>query len=259
MSNKTCVVCGEPLSGKQTRTCSIRCRNVVAGRVGTPRLAKIDREWLKAQYLLPPDGLGRSTADIGHELGFTNVRIQQVIAEYGFRQDTKMRIRYFRKLQPSRKIPCPDIPKLVSLYSTPPEGRGMNQGQVGKEMGVSRPTVERWLRELGIHQEFGERHSQRMSNEGNPAYRGGNSQSYVVRWLAKVSPKVCAWCGNNKTVQVHHINHDRSNNTRDNLMWLCRNCNTLEGHLNALIERGFATCDLDQAITENKLVIVFRR
>ena len=41
--------------------------------------------------------------------------------------------------------------------------------------------------------------------------------------------EVCTKCGykNTKVLIVHHIDHNRSNNSLNNLMWLCRNCHYL--------------------------------
>ena len=255
MENKTCEVCGRTLTGKQTRACSIRCRNSIAGQVSVKRYKPIDRDWLAHQYLLPPDGLGRSTNDIGSELGFTGTRIQQVVSEYGLRQDTSMRLRYFRKTQPSRKLKCPDVSLLARLYAMPPYGEGITCEQIATEMNVSRTLVDRWLRDEGLQDGFGERHSKRMSGEGNPAYCGGNSQGYVRRRMAKRSPKICGWCGDTETknICVHHIDHDRGNNTDDNLMWLCRKCNTLEGQMWPLQQSGRMTVEH----TRNKIVLIF--
>ena len=255
--NKKCEVCGNPLSGKQKRVCSIRCRNVIAGRVSgaKAKVIKIDRAWLASQYLLPPDGLGRTNADIGNELSLSSVRIQQIVKEYGLRQDSRIRNSYFRKTQPSkRKIECPSISKLTSLYLMPPEGEGKSTDDMARDFDVSRPVVERWLRECGIHEKFSTRHSKRMSDNGNPAYTNGNSQKYVARRLAKEIPKVCGWCRTKTNVQIHHINHDRGNNKSPNLMWLCGDCNRLEANLWCLCKSRRAT----YTKTNSGLIIEFK-
>lgn len=45
-------------------------------------------------------------------------------------------------------------------------------------------------------------------------------------------PKVCKVCKNKDTriLAVHHIDHDRKNNSVLNLVWLCHNCHHLVHH-----------------------------
>ena len=63
-------------------------------------------------------------------------------------------------------------------------------------------------------------------------------------------PHVCEECGVNGQVQVHHINKDRDNNTRENLMILCRRC-----HNNA---HG-VTLPKKEKIIPEEMVIIDRR
>jgi len=66
---------------------------------------------------------------------------------------------------------------------------------------------------------FGEQHAN--WKDGKNAYRN-------VLLRAKVQ-QVCKGCGydNKKVLLVHHIDRNRKNNVRRNLMWLCRNCHYL--------------------------------
>ena len=60
-------------------------------------------------------------------------------------------------------------------------------------------------------------------------YKGGVS-TYRVRALKEYG-EVCNRCGYvdvPKILQVHHINHDRSNNKLENLEVLCPNCHAIE-------------------------------
>ena len=41
-------------------------------------------------------------------------------------------------------------------------------------------------------------------------------------------PRVCEKCSIQGRVEVHHINKDRTNNARENLMILCRKCHNLQ-------------------------------
>ena len=99
------------------------------------------------------------------------------------------------------------------------------------------------------------RHSERMSGDGNPAWVGGTSRLYQARILEEDSPeKVCAWCGTNEDVQIHHIDHNRDNPDLSNLMWLCGNCNKLEAQLRILQQSNRAIVN----IGDNGINIIFR-
>lgn len=45
-------------------------------------------------------------------------------------------------------------------------------------------------------------------------------------------PQVCGRCktADIRVLAVHHLDHDRTNNTLDNLVWLCHNCHHLTHH-----------------------------
>ena len=59
-------------------------------------------------------------------------------------------------------------------------------------------------------------------------WRGGEHTYHRVMAENKILP-VCAKCGieNKKVLVIHHMDHCRTHNTIDNLMWLCRNCHYL--------------------------------
>jgi hypothetical protein len=42
-------------------------------------------------------------------------------------------------------------------------------------------------------------------------------------------PRVCNFCGVSENVEIDHIDGDESHGEPDNLMWLCRACNTTKG------------------------------
>ena len=68
-----------------------------------------------------------------------------------------------------------------------------------------------------------------LSRENHPNWGGGLAtyRDYMIR---KGGEKVCSRCGINdfRVLAVHHIDHDRNNNSLQNLLWLCRNCHCLE-------------------------------
>ncbi|OQB68611.1 MAG: hypothetical protein BWX92_03916 [Deltaproteobacteria bacterium ADurb.Bin135] len=64
--------------------------------------------------------------------------------------------------------------------------------------------------------------------EGNYSWKGGYS-SRTYRRIAFEElgmEKVCEVCGTTKGLAIHHRDRDRTNNTRENLMVMCRSCHT---------------------------------
>lgn len=66
------------------------------------------------------------------------------------------------------------------------------------------------------------------SGSRHPNWQGGEFTYHKVMKEAGTKP-LCKHCGikNKKVLVIHHIDHNRKNNTIDNLMWLCRNCHYL--------------------------------
>jgi len=224
------------------------------------KLPMPDREWLEDQYLLPPDGNGRTCRDIAKELGVSKDTIQRWVHVIGIAQDARIRQKFgCMKESPMLAINPPSDNDLEKLYYLPPDGDGLSLDQLADHYGVSRPTVQRWLDEHGIHQPFSDRHSQRMAGEGNPAYTNGNTQRYVKRQLEAAQEKVCDWCGTDEKIEIHHINHDRENNDLDNLTWLCTHCNKLEAHLWHLVQKQRATYEVIRGKNKIQLTITFAR
>jgi len=195
--------------------------------------------------------------EIGREYEVSKPTVRGWLKHYGLTQNPTSRLMHFAKRPKlERRIEAPDSDELAGLYLLPPEGEGMSLAQLQSYYNVSVPTIRRWLNELGLTQDFGERHSERMSGHSNPAFTNGNSQRYVRRLLGVTREPVCEWCGETKRVQVHHIDHNRENNSTDNLMWLCGSCNRLEAQL---YNNERASWQLDEGDEFNTLTIVFNR
>lgn len=255
---RRCAICNSPLSGKQQQFCSIRCRNVSAGRASALQHVPPDRGWLAAEYLLPPDGKGKTLVEIGKECGVSKVTVRKWLTQYGLRQDVEQRLSFFgSRPKPERKIPSPPKEELAGRYLLPPDGDGMTEDALAEIYGVSKATVRRWLDESQLAQPHSVRHSARMAGEGNPSYVNGNAQGYVKRLLSAERPPVCEWCGDTERVQIHHIDHDRENNAIENLMWLCQSCNLLEARINQFGDR--ATWHIDILNDEVIITVAIKR
>jgi transcriptional regulator with XRE-family HTH domain len=218
-------------------------------------IEKPDRDWLAMQYLLPPKGLGRSTRKLAKELGVSRKTIQRWVAFYRLTEPQLERISMLRKGIATWRKKRPDAVWLAKQYQMPPDGLGRTLQSIAEELQVSLVTLRKWLEGYGLTQQFIERHSQRMSATGNPAYKNGTSRNYHKNVLVRSGKaKICEWCGHSEKVQVHHIDHDTENGNLDNLMWLCHNCNILEAHLWALRESGRAIVK----VIDGQITVQFR-
>lgn len=125
----------------------------------------------------------------------------------------------------------------------------MSMREIADELGCSLQPVVNRLKEYGIHKpkrRLAQNHSKRMSGKNNPAWVSGGSQGFQKRKLQRSGlPEVCQWCGAENDVQIHHIDHDRSNHSLDNLTWLCGTCNILEGQLYRLEQGGLAEISVE--------------
>ena len=54
-------------------------------------------------------------------------------------------------------------------------------------------------------------------------------------------PRVCAYCGSRRNVEVDHKNGFEDDNSATNLVWACRRCNTKKGILFARLGKGRKT------------------
>ena len=113
--------------------------------------------------------------------------------------------------------------KMLELYKS-----NMSLSAIGKCFDVSQQTVKRRLVSLGVPIR-GQTSNQRGSN--NPSWKGGK-RAYISRTAQRVcieSSKDLKQCQNCEkyfdiNLNIHHIDHDRSNNNIENLKILCVKC-----------------------------------
>ena len=130
--------------------------------------------------------------------------------------------------------------------------------QIAREIGVSKTTLIKWLREVGI---------QVQPSEGERHYLWAGGSLRRAHYKAKRAlrradvPEKCVWCGQSQdrtghraVVELHHKDHDPQNNVPDNLMWLCRTCHRLETAAWALLKRD----KIDLACEGRTMVITFK-
>lgn len=203
------------------------------------RVPMPDKDWLAGEYLLPPKGKGRSCPNIGRDLGVSKHAVQRWVKKLGLWESSKPRRVFMRKGHATHFLQHPDKYDLAAKYLLPPDGLGMSLQQLSEAYVVSVPTIRKWLKACLLHQQFSDRHSDRMSGDGNPAWVGGTSRRYQVN-LLEAKHKVCEWCGSKDETQIHHRDHDRENCDLANLTWLCGPCNRMESQFHALMSRGRA-------------------
>lgn len=137
---------------------------------------------------------------------------------------------------------------------------GKSLVQIAEEQDTSHHTVWLWMDKIKVprrtKQQCAERHSERMSGPGNPAWNGGTSRNYQARTMVNRS-QVCEWCGTTEDIQVHHQDHNVANGEPGNLALLCGTCNKLESHLWALQQGGRAEVLIDKA--DHKIEISFTK
>jgi len=73
--------------------------------------------------------------------------------------------------------------------------------------------------------------NQQFKGDMHPNWKEGK-HAYRRMMHASERPKICGRCQTTdvRVLAVHHVDHDRSNNTLDNLVWLCHNCHHLTHH-----------------------------
>jgi len=67
------------------------------------------------------------------------------------------------------------------------------------------------------------------SGEDHPNWKDG-SNAYRSILLKSGKKPICTECDfdDKRVLVVHHVDHNRKNNKKNNLIWMCRNCHYLE-------------------------------
>lgn len=68
----------------------------------------------------------------------------------------------------------------------------------------------------------------KMGEDTNQSYRASHATADKIAYLIQGKEMVCEKCGSTKSIDVHHIDGNRNNNTPENLMVLCRSCHMKE-------------------------------
>ena len=68
-----------------------------------------------------------------------------------------------------------------------------------------------------------------FSGKNHPNWKEGKFQDYRDKFIRAGIKPVCKMCGikDKRLLVVHHNDHNRQNNSIDNLTWLCLNCHYL--------------------------------
>lgn len=86
-----------------------------------------------------------------------------------------------------------------------------------------------------------------QSGPGNPMWIDGRGIFSRMRKIVRSEVSHCERCGKDLTEAsryhwcVHHIDHNRSNNTRENLQMLCKSCHQIEHRCFDNLRKGVET------------------
>ena len=113
-------------------------------------------------------------------------------------------------MRTGRTFPCSTCEK--STYRTPKDENGSKEWRFF----CDKRCFAKWKNKLWA---YGEEHFN---------WKGGES-AYRALMLHKNIAPICNKCKivDIRILIVHHIDHDRKNNSESNLRWLCRNCHYL--------------------------------
>lgn len=68
----------------------------------------------------------------------------------------------------------------------------------------------------------------KVGEDTNQLYRASHATAEKIAYLIQGKEMVCEKCGSTRSIDVHHIDGNRNNNTPENLMVLCRSCHMKE-------------------------------
>ena len=81
--------------------------------------------------------------------------------------------------------------------------------------------------------------------------RRSNVTDRALRYRAAArppeGPKICAYCGSKRNVEVDHVNGFEDDTAPKNLVWICRRCNTKKGAHFAPLGMGRRTHEYNAA------------
>ena len=141
--------------------------------------------------------------------------------------------RFFRENNPSKR---PGMGKIISERMT-----GL---LVGDKNPAKRPESRLNIK-LGVLRAFKEgRLNQQKENNGN--WQNGISfepygkefDTKLKKYVRERDGNICSFCGKNHNLCIHHIDYNKKNNVKDNLITLCFVCNS-KANGNRIIWRKF--------------------
>lgn len=217
-----------------------------------------DREWLEYQHFVLGKHWGKVAKEFGIGCGTLNSWKKELnVSVWNLISEGDLRPPY--KVEGGRKAGNRFYGVTKSWLNYEYWDQEKSSSEIADEADTNRTTVLSWMAKLDVPvrntEERAERHSERMSGKGNPAWIGGTSQNYQRRnFEANSDEPKCNWCGSTKNIVMHHVNHDRIDGNLGNLMWLCHNCNIIEGYLWLMKEEGYVQ---NFSMEDNKLIVEY--
>lgn len=160
-----------------------------------------DKEWLVSEYVTRHKGLEQIAA----EQCTTGSTVLRWLERCGV--ETR------RRGQPY--LPMPTREWLEEQYNT----QHRTAQDIADRLGVSQPTVTKWLHMYELYEAWGTRGRDRSAF-------GRRAREILGR--VGVRSDICGLCGFKRYIEMHHIDYDWRNNDLDNLEYLCRSCHSIK-------------------------------
>lgn len=99
--------------------------------------------------------------------------------------------------------------------------KDMTTKEIAQMIGCCGVTIYKYLKKYGFEIKKTRQH---MRGERNPCWKGGDHPATYnkIAFRDFNFEKSCILCGSTEGVSVHHIDFDRKNNKRENMMILCK-------------------------------------
>ncbi len=137
--------------------------------------------------------------------------------------------------------------------------------QIARELGCRSNVVLCWMKAAGVRlrtkMERDRLHAVTMAGALNPAFvhgtgSGARSRRCRKKLWASNKQEACMWCGvsaDNERLEAHHKNHDRRDESIQNLVWMCLTCHRMETWIWKAKQRG----KVEVTVCEDGLKLTF--
>lgn len=155
-----------------------------------------------------------------YEKGYSTYKISNIV---GYHPSTIHRwLKMYCDITPRNREEARDLTKkiLVCQYC----GKSFRPNDIGSRK--NRKTCSKECRALYMSEMF--------SFDSNPFWKGGTCNHTTKKIAVEIYgiEKVCSSCGSKERVNIHHKNRDHTDNSKENLVFLCSKCHSEEHYHN---------------------------